>query len=218
MTKGFAFETVATKDLYPHPRNYRVHPDDQIKHLVESIREHGLYRNVVIAKDGTILAGHGVVEAARRMGLLSIPVVRLDLSPGDPRAIKVMVGDNEIEHLAEQDDRLLTELLKEIDEFDIDGLLGTGYDIAMLAGLAFVTRPSSEIADFDEAAHWAGMPEYDEGKPPAKLVVSFRDETSRDSFLQAIGANHINGKNGKTWSIWWPERLNEDTSSVRFEG
>lgn len=162
-------EQVPLADLKPHPRNYREHPDDQIEHLAQSIRQNGFYRNIVVARDNTILAGHGVALAAGRLGMLEVPVVRLPIDPDCPAALKVLTGDNEIEHLAEQDDRLLSELLKEIKEVDLDGLLGTGYDEAMLANLVFVTRPAGEIEDFDEAAHWVGMPEYHDGEEPLKL-------------------------------------------------
>ena len=135
-------EQIPIADLKPHPRNYRQHPADQIEHIKASITDHGLYRNVVIARDGTILAGHGVVLASREMGLKTVPVIRVDLDPDDPKAIKILTGDNGISHLGEVDDRLLTELLKGLQE-TAGGLLGTGYDDAMLANLIFVTRPQS---------------------------------------------------------------------------
>ncbi len=125
-------EDVSLDTLKSHPRNYRAHPDDEIEHLMESIRSNGVYRNVVIAQDGTILAGHGVVTAARRLGLETLPVYRTSYGPDDLRAIKLLVSDNEISHLAMSDDRALTELLRELKEADID-LLGTGYDDMMLA-------------------------------------------------------------------------------------
>src|SRR5437764_115147 len=130
-------ESVAVSSLRPHPRNYREHPDDQIEHLAASLKEHGFYRNVVIAQDGTILAGHGVIEAAKRLGLETARVVRLPIEADSPAALKVLTGDNEIEHLAEQDDRLLSELLREIAQDDPLALLGTGYDEAMLANLVY---------------------------------------------------------------------------------
>ena len=70
---------VAISGLRPHPRNYREHPEDQLEHIKASIVENGFYRNVVAARDGTILAGHGVVLAATAMGLRKVPVIRLDL-------------------------------------------------------------------------------------------------------------------------------------------
>lgn len=141
-------EIVALDSLKAHPGNYRAHPPDQREHLLSSIRQHGFYRNVVVARDGTILAGHGVVEAARDAGLAEIPVVRLDLDPDSPDALKVLTGDNEIARLALVDDRQLAELLRSVRATSAEGLLGTGFtDEALedeLARLfAQVTAPDS---------------------------------------------------------------------------
>lgn len=216
MTNQFNTETVAIADLKSHPRNYRQHPADQLEHIITSINEHGFYRNVVIARDNTILAGHDVVKACQQIGLDSVPVVRLDVDPESPQALKVLTGDNEISHLGEIDDRLLSELLKEIKDFDPVGLLGTGYDEMMLANLVMVTRPASEIADINEAAQWVGMPEYEggEGYPNAsKVVVNFRNEIDRAEFARVLGITMT----GKTDTTWWPAKERNDLASVRFE-
>lgn len=127
-TSGLPVEPVLLDDLKPHPHNYREHTDEQLAHLAASLREHGVYRPVVIARDSTILAGHGLVGAARALGFDVLPCVRLDVEPDDPRALRVLVGDNEIAHLVERDDRRLSELLRELDAIDAAALLGTGYD------------------------------------------------------------------------------------------
>jgi hypothetical protein len=80
------------------------------------------------------------------------------------------------------------------------GLLGTGYDAMMLANLAMVTRPSSEIADFDEAAHWAGLPEYMPEPDALELRVRFRSEDDRAEFARRLDlalSEHMK-------STWWP--------------
>jgi hypothetical protein len=212
----FQTENASVADLHPHPRNYRVHPDDQLEHLIQSIKEHGLYRNVVVAKDGTILAGHGVVQAVTKMGLETIPVIRLNIAPDSPAALKVLAGDNEIGHLGEVDDRMFTEILKEIRDTDPFGLMGTGYDDMMLANLLFVTRPESEIASIDEAAHWVGMPEYDPSGRPVQIVISFRSQEDRAEFARSIGLK-IKKKEAASWTTWYPWRESDDLSSVRFE-
>ena len=137
-------EQVALADLKPHPCNYRSHPPKQVEHLVASQEEFGVYRNVVIAKDGTILAGHGVVEAARERGDETAPAVRMAFGPNGRKARKLMVLDNQVSRLAEDADDVLVELLKEIG--DADDLLGTGYDPDELAAL--LTLPEGE--EFDE--------------------------------------------------------------------
>lgn len=204
--------------LMSHPRNYRIHPADEIEHLMESIRTHGIYRNVVIAQDGrTILAGHGVVEAARRLGMKEIPVVQTDYAPDDPRALKLLVGDNEIQHLVENDDRALTELLRELKETDT--LLGTGYDEMMLANLVMVSRPAAEIEDLDAASHWVGMPEYDmEGEHRIQIIVNFVNEDDKKEFCQLLGIDASSiAKEGAGKSIWWPKKPDrDDRQSVWF--
>src|SRR4030095_399478 len=121
--------------LRPHPRNDGAHPPDQMAHRRQSIREHGIYRNVVVADDGTILAGHGVIAAARLEGLTHIPGERRPYGPNDPRALKLLVGDNHIARLREQDDAALAALLRDLMADDPTALLGTGYDADALAAL-----------------------------------------------------------------------------------
>ena len=218
-TEQIKLEYVAANELKPHPKNYREHPADQLEHIVQSIKENGHYRNVVIAKDGTILAGHGVVKASKQLNLETIPVVRLDLAPDDPKAVKVLTGDNEIAHLGVVDDRLLSELLKEVKESDIDGLLGTGYDDAMLANLVMVTRDSSEIKDFNAAAEWVGMPDIEAATPSTRLVLHFDDEQGRNSLIAELGVKvHKPAGEGSAWSAKWPPRPDDDRASKRIEG
>jgi hypothetical protein len=209
---GFTPETVRISELKQHPRNYRQHPDDQLDHLIQSISEHGLYRNVVIARDGTILAGHGVVQALAKMGRETIPVIRLDIDPDSPAALKVLTGDNEVGHLAEVDDRMFTEILKEIRDTDVAGLLGTGYDDMMLANLLFITRPESEIKAIDEAAEWVGMPAYEGSLDPLKIIINCRSESDKQDFFRTLGIKATE----KTKCIWWPPKERDDVSSIRF--
>jgi hypothetical protein len=211
-------EVVPVSSLKPHPRNYQEHPDDQLEHLMTSIRESGIYRNIVVARDGTVLAGHGVMEAVRRLGLETVPVHRVDVEPDSAAALKILTGDNEISHLAAVDDRALTEILREIAQSEA-GLVGTGYDEAMLANLVMVTRPRSEIQDANEAAQWVGMPQYDAeaASPTMKLIVNFETEEAREKFLEEIGTPVMSKKDGQTWSMWWPPRERHDLASVRFE-
>jgi ParB-like chromosome segregation protein Spo0J len=110
--------------LKPHPRNYRSHPKEQLDQLVSSLREHGQYRNIVLANDNTILAGHGVALAAGALGWETVQAIKLDIEPLSSAAIKIVVADNELAHMAEVNDRALTELLKEIRDTDTLGLLG----------------------------------------------------------------------------------------------
>ena len=70
---------VPIKDLHPHPDNpNRGSVDD----LATSLEEFGQYRSIVALQDGTILAGHHLVEAAKRLGLDSIRVEFIEADDG----------------------------------------------------------------------------------------------------------------------------------------
>lgn len=240
-------EQVRIDSLQEHADNYKEHPPEQIAHIAESLKQHGIYRNVVVANDGTILAGHGIVKAAQAIGLKHVPVQRLDVASDHPDAIKVMAGDNEIGRLAEMDDRALTKALKKVvDEGDISQLLGTGYDAQTLANLVFVSRPASEIQNHDAAREWIGLPEFEKGDERLKTVVSHDTEEDRDEFVALLDAfarrdgeavteklealpEDVDGVTivqkrpsdgdgaSRTVSFWWPPRPKQDLASVRFE-
>lgn len=206
-------------DLKEHPRNYRDHPDDQLDHLAASITEHGFYRNIVVANDLTILAGHGVVKAAaEKLGLTAVPVITLPVGPDSPQALKVLTGDNELSRLAGIDDRLLSELLKEINDDETASLLGTGYDEAMLANLVLVTRPASEIKDPTQAGEWVGMPGYDGGELAWQILVSFGSKQERDEFKERGGFAWTRvADEARVWSARWPEERQQDVASLKFK-
>ncbi len=210
-------EWIPLESLTPHPRNYHEHPPDQLEHLKESIRQNGFYRNIVATVSGTILAGHGVAKAAAELGVQRVPVIRVDLDPEDPRALKILAADNEISRMCESDDRALSEILLEIKTIDIGGLLGTGFDEQMLANLVFVSRPADEIATFSAAAEWVGMPEYHESfKEAIKMTVNFRNEKDRTAFAKKLGLTITE----KTRSVWYPDmaKLKGGRTAIKFEG
>ncbi|MEO7520641.1 MAG: ParB N-terminal domain-containing protein [Gemmatimonas sp.] len=210
-------ERVAVASLKPHSKNYRRHPADQLAHIVESIKQNGYYRNIVLASDYTILAGHGVVLAAEQIGDTHVPAICLDIPPESPQALKILAGDNEISRLGEIDDRALTNLLGEVLEADWNGLLGTGFDADMLAAYTMLTRPQSEIESADASLAWVGLPAFEPKEAPLKIVVSCETETDRANFMQLIGATIVQYKLGTVWSLWWPQKEREDPSSLRFE-
>lgn len=213
-TKSLEIDHLPIADLKAHPRNYRIHTDEQLAHIIKSLEENGFYRNIIIAKDNTILAGHGVIEAAKKMGKKTAPCFRVPFGPDSPEAMKVLIGDNEMSHLAEINDRFLTDMLKELKISDM--LLGTGYDDLMLAGKLFTTRTEKEIADFNAAKEWAGMPEYQEEADEIKLVINFRTESDRNKFIKQTKLE-VTGVNRMTKTAWWPPKERSDISSVIFE-
>ena len=81
--------------LKPYKLNAKKHPQSQIDGISESIRRFGFTQPVVVDKRGTIIIGHGRVEAAKVAGLKKIPcVVRGDLTADEVRALRLI--DNRI--------------------------------------------------------------------------------------------------------------------------
>ena len=205
--------------LTDNPENYRFHPELQVEHLRESLRTFGWYKNVVITPDGVILAGHGIVTAAKEEGLQQVPV--FVFTGNEDQARKLLIGDNEVWRLAEDDDRKLTDLLKSLHESD-EGLAGTGFDEMMLANLAFVTRPEQEVANFDAAKEWIGMPEVEEQESDTgvALQVWFKTPELRQEFMEKNElVNRGGGKasRGSSLSSWWPPRERERLADYKFE-
>lgn len=143
--------------------------------------------------------------------------MRLPVASASVQALKILAADNEVAHLAINDDRALTEILKEVKELDASGLLGTGYDEKMLMALLMVTRPATEIGSFDDAAQWVGMPDYENGSEALTLIVTFENEQDRLAFIEQTPSLRVTSHKLKTWSARWPFRENTDSSSVAFE-
>ena len=70
-------ESVPIESLIPYARNARTHSDEQVAQIAGSIREFGFTNPVLIDGEGGIIAGHGRVMAARKLGLADVPCIRL---------------------------------------------------------------------------------------------------------------------------------------------
>jgi ParB-like chromosome segregation protein Spo0J len=70
-------EHLLVSSLIPYARNSRTHSDEQVAQIAASIREFGFTNPVLIDANGTIIAGHGRVMAAKKLGLDEVPCLRL---------------------------------------------------------------------------------------------------------------------------------------------
>jgi DNA modification methylase len=117
-------------DLKPHPKNARTHSDRQLHQIAKSIESFGFTVPVLVDDEGLILAGHGRVAAARRMGFQTVPTILIgDLSDRQKRAY--LIADNRIGQLSGWDADLLAQELAALAE-DAEGLEfdleATGFD------------------------------------------------------------------------------------------
>lgn len=170
----YAVELVAIRDLSPHPRNYRDHPEEQLAHLRQSLQEFGVIKNIVISQDDVILAGHGLVKAARQLKMDKLPVWRFPLPHTHPLALKIVITDNESARLGVRDDRALASLLQSLHRESPSSLLGTGYNAADVETLTNTLRPKVPRALNHSDTSW-------------QLVLHFPTETALNAFAQAQG-------------------------------
>jgi hypothetical protein len=131
-------EIAFLRDLKPHPRNPRVHPESLIAKLVKSIENFGWTNPVILARDGTVLAGHARLEAAKRIGLDRVPVLRTELD-GD-KADAYLIADNRIADDSEWDRFLLKGILLDLDHGAFDLEL-TGFSLGEVEELMTAVPP-----------------------------------------------------------------------------
>lgn len=71
-------EYLAVKDLKPYKKNAKKHPEAQVEHIANSIKEFGFRQPIVVDKDNILVIGHGRLLAAKKLGLDTVPCVRAD--------------------------------------------------------------------------------------------------------------------------------------------
>lgn len=107
-------------DLIPNPRNPNQHPQRQIDLLARIIRRQGWRHPITVSsRSGFIVHGHGRYLAARMLGVESVPVDYQEYET-DAQEWEDLLADNKIAELAELDSSLTSQLLKELDELEVD--------------------------------------------------------------------------------------------------
>lgn len=110
-------------EIKPFPKNYKEHPQSQVSKLCKSLRAFGWTKPVCVNINGEIVAGHGMVEAAKEEGYTHIPVLYVTFDENQTKAY--VVADNRLSEIAETNQDMLSELLSEISEipdFDIEAV------------------------------------------------------------------------------------------------
>ena len=138
-------------DLKLDPRNARVHSERQIEQLAKSIANFGFLWPVVIDGSRRVIAGHGRMAAAQRLGFQDVPTISIHhLSESQRRAF--VIADNRIAEQASWDETLLAEQFKELLDLDLDfDLEATGFEVGeidvLIEGVSPVVKGTSDSAD-----------------------------------------------------------------------
>jgi DNA modification methylase len=114
-----SIEYILVDKLVPYARNSRTHSDAQVAQIAASIKEFGFTNPVLIDGEGGIIAGHGRVLAARRLGLDEVPCIRLShLTEAQKRAY--VISDNKLALNAGWDEQMLALEFSELQGMDFD--------------------------------------------------------------------------------------------------
>ena len=195
-------ETIKTADLVPYARNSRTHSESQVAQIAGSIREFGFTNPVLIDAENGIIAGHGRVMAAGKLGLKEVPCIRLaHLSDIQRRAY--IIADNKLALNSGWDEEMLGLELADLREMDFDlGLIG--FDSAEIEEFLNPTEPESGLSD--DYTHKVDAPVYEPkgDKPPiaelanhdraGELIAAIKNANLPPdvaSFLTTAAARHV---------------------------
>jgi ParB-like chromosome segregation protein Spo0J len=139
---------VAVSELIPYARNSRTHSDEQVAQIAASIREFGFTNPVLIDADSGIIAGHGRVMAARKLGMSEVPCLRLGhLSDTQKRAY--IIADNKLALNSGWDNEMLR---VEFTELELEGcdLAITGFATEEIDALKFDDDAEIEMPELKD--------------------------------------------------------------------
>ena len=140
MAKIVKVHEVAIDELKPYERNAKIHGERQLQKIADIIFEFGFISPCIIDEDFNLIAGHGRVEAAKRLGMEKVPCVFIEgLTEEQKRAY--ILADNKLAELSEWDSSILNMELGALEALDFD---------ISLTGFEFEEPADVEIDDEEE--------------------------------------------------------------------
>jgi ParB-like chromosome segregation protein Spo0J len=136
------------ESLIPYVNNSRTHSDEQVAQIAASVREFGWTNPILVDGKNGIIAGHGRLAAARKLGLSEIPVIVLDhLTEAQKKAL--VIADNKLASNAGWDDEMLRLELGDLQEMGFDATIA-GFTTEELDELLNVTEITDGLTDEDD--------------------------------------------------------------------
>lgn len=185
--------------IIENPRNANNHPDRQVDILAKILKQQGWRHPLIVSKrSGFLVAGHGRLAAAKKLGLKEVPIDFQDFE-SEAQEYAFMIADNKIAELAAHDDLFMIENIKELgfsNDFDFESL---GLIDFSLDSIGLV----DEINKGDENSEWVGMPEFETADKEFKIVLIFQTEQQREQYINDnnIVITHKQGLHGWTSRI-----------------
>lgn len=145
MSDQLKFVYKKVSDLIPYVNNARTHNEEQIIKLASSIKEFGFMSPIIISEDGGVIAGHGRLMAAKKLGIENVPcIVESHLS--EPQRKGYILADNRLSLDAGWDDDLLKIEMQTLKDNGIDLSL-TGFDDDELRKILMEEKTDNSLID-----------------------------------------------------------------------
>jgi ParB-like chromosome segregation protein Spo0J len=142
----YQHKAVAIEQLIPYALNSRTHSDEQVAQLAASIREFGFTNPVLVDEENNLIAGHGRVMAARKLGLTEVPAI-IVTGMDDRKRRALIIADNKLALNAGWDEQALRVELEDL-AGDYGALMGFSED-ELAALLAEATQLEEGLTDED---------------------------------------------------------------------
>lgn len=184
-------EWLELNGLIPYAKNSRTHSEAQVAQIAGSIKEFGFNNPVLIDEDNGIIAGHGRVLAAQKLGLQAVPCIRLGHLTDTQRKAYV-IADNRLALNAGWDDSMLTLELQDLkaEDFNLDLL---GFEADELNALLNPIKETEGLTDEDAVPE---VPEEPKTKPGdiyqlGRHRLMCGDSTSIDAVEKLMGGVQV---------------------------
>lgn len=141
MAKIAEVQEVAVAVLKPYERNAKIHSGEQVQKIAESIKEFGFLSPCLIDREKNIIAGHGRVEAAKLLGLETVPCVFIEGLTDEQRRAYIL-ADNKLTEMGEWDMDLVMSELSDLD--------AAGFDIEVTGFELELEEPFAEEDNYEE--------------------------------------------------------------------
>jgi len=147
MEQRYNIKHIEVSTLNAYANNARTHSEKQIHQIAKSIETFGFNNPVLIDKNNTIIAGHGRVEAAKKLGLTQLPTLCLEHLTNEQKKAYIL-ADNRLAEKAGWDDDILRIELQNLLEVDLDfDISFTGFEMPEIDLLIQETVPESKEED-----------------------------------------------------------------------
>ena len=170
--KSDVIEVVSLEAVNEDPENIRLHPERNLDAIVQSLRQFGQQKPIVIDLDGVCRAGNGTLAAAKALGWDRIAAVRSDLTPEEARAYAV--ADNRTADLSEFDREALAKSLAELQS-----------QPELLAAAGFGGDELGELLKLADEIN-SGETNVEQEEPPATVVVRHVTQQDKDDVVNRI--------------------------------